>query len=40
MRGYETANERIWYNVLALVGLFTLFMALAYVSLRLVKKEK
>lgn len=40
IRGYETSSEWIWYNVAALVGLFLVFMTLAYISLRLVKKEK
>ncbi len=39
-RGYETSTEWIWYNVAGLIGLFLVFMTFAYISLRIVKKEK
>ena len=40
LKGYETSTAWLWYSVLGLAGLLVLFMTLAYVSLRLVKKEK
>ena len=39
-RGYETSTEWLWYDQVALAAMIVFFLSLAYINLRMVKKEK
>lgn len=39
-RGFETSMDWLWYDQIALAGISLLLLALTYVNLRMVKKEK